>query len=186
MSRIGNQPVNVPASVTVTQTGRSIVVKGPKGELTLGIPSAIAVTKKGEDLVISRKGDDRFIRGTHGAFRAHIKNAIVGVTNGWSKQLELSGVGFRASVSGSDLELSVGFSHPVTIKPPSGITFATGEGKIIVMGIDRQMVGTTAAKIREIKPPEPYKGKGIKYIGEHVRKKAGKAKAVGGAPGVIK
>ncbi|KKU80810.1 50S ribosomal protein L6 [Candidatus Gottesmanbacteria bacterium RIFCSPHIGHO2_01_FULL_46_14] len=183
MSRIGNQPVSVPSGVTVHQTPGSLVVKGPRGELTLNVPDGISVSHKGEVLVVARKGDHRFLRGAHGAFRAHAQNAITGVNNGWSKTLELSGVGFRASLSGSDLVLTVGFSHPVTIKPPAGITFTMNEGKIVASGIDRHTVGQIAADIRSVKPPEPYKGKGIKYVGEHVRKKAGKAKAVGGAPG---
>jgi len=186
MSRIGNQPVNVPSDVRATLKPGSVVVKGPKGELTLGIPASISVSQKGEDLIVSRKGDHRFIRGTHGAFRAHLENAIVGVTRGWTKTLELSGVGFRANLSGSDLILTVGFSHPVTIKPAGGISFAVSEGKIVVSGINRHVVGQAASDIRAVKPPEPYKGKGIKYAGEHIRKKAGKAKAVGGAPGATK
>ena len=186
MSRIGNQPVKLPQGVTMKRTPGAVVVTGPKGELSLHVPSGISVSQKGEDLVVSRSGDHRFVRGAHGALRAHLENAVVGVTRGWTKTLEMHGVGFRASVAGSDLELSVGFSHPVTVKPPPGITLAAGEGKIIVSGIDRQMVGAIAATIREIKPPEPYKGKGIRYTGERIRKKAGKAKAVGTAPGATK
>lgn len=186
MSRIGNQPVNVPTGVMVSQRAGLVVVKGPKGELTLRIPRGIKAVKEGDDLIVTRKGDDRFVRGAHGAFRAHVANAMTGVMNGWSKQLELSGVGFRAAVTGSDLVLTVGFSHPVTVKPPAGITFATSEGKIMVSGIDRHLVGQTAATIRAVKPPEPYKGKGIKYVGERIRKKAGKAKAAGVTPGGAK
>lgn len=187
MSRIGNQPVKLPSEVTVTKkTADSILVKGPKGDLLLRLPEGISISQKGEDIALTRKGDHRFIRGAHGAFRAHLKNAVIGVTDGWKKELEMHGVGFRANLSGSDLVLSVGFSHPVTIKPPNGITFAVSEGKIIVSGADRNVVGQSAAKIRAIKPPEPYKGKGIRYSGEYVRKKAGKAKAVGGAPGATK
>lgn len=186
MSRIGNQPVNVPPGVTVTQRVGLVTVKGPKGQLSLPVPRGISVRQNGEDLAVTRKGDNRFVRGTHGAFRAIVANAVVGVTRGWTKTLEMHGVGFRASVAGSDLELSVGFSHPVTVKPPPGITLTASEGKIIVSGIDRHMVGIMAAHIREIKPPEPYKGKGIKYVGERIRKKAGKAKAVGIAVGGAK
>lgn len=186
MSRIGNQPVSVPSGVTVIQKAGLVAVKGPKGQLLLGVPRDISIRQNGEDLVVTRKGDNRFVRGTHGAFRAIVANAVVGVTSGWTKTLEMHGVGFRASVAGSDLELSVGFSHTVTIKPPVGITFAVSEGKIIVSGIDRHMVGQMAANIRKIKPPEPYKGKGIKYVGERIRKKAGKAKAVGTTPGATK
>ncbi|MEK7065702.1 MAG: 50S ribosomal protein L6 [Patescibacteria group bacterium] len=186
MSRIGNQPVNVLTGVTVSQPAGLVAVIGPKGQLLLRVPHGITVTQNGENLVVTRKGDSRFVAGAHGAFRAIVANAIVGVTSGWTKTLEMHGVGFRASVSGSDLVLTVGFSHPVIIKPPSGITLTAGEGKIIVSGIDRHMVGQMAATIREIKPPEPYKGKGIKYVGERIRKKAGKAKAVGATPGATK
>ncbi|MBI4062580.1 50S ribosomal protein L6 [Candidatus Gottesmanbacteria bacterium] len=186
MSRIGNQPVSIPSGVTVTQKAGSVAVIGPKGQLTLGVPRGVSVRQKGEDLVITRKGDSRVARASHGAFRAIVANAVVGVTNGWTKTLEMHGVGFRASVAGSDLKLSVGFSHPVTVTPPVGITLTTSEGNIVVSGIDRHMVGQMAANIRKIKPPEPYKGKGIKYVGERIRKKAGKAKAVGTSPGATK
>lgn len=186
MSRIGNQPVSVLSGVTVTQKAGLVAVIGPKGELALRVPNGITVAQNGTNLVVGRKGDNRFARGTHGAFRAIVANAVVGVTSGWTKTLEMHGVGFRASVAGSDLVLTVGFSHPVTVKSPAGITFAVSEGKIIVSGIDRHMVGQMAANIRQIKPPEPYKGKGIRYVGERIRKKAGKAKAVGATSGATK
>lgn len=186
MSRIGNQPVSVPSGVTVTQKAGLVAVIGPKGELALRVPNGITVAQNGENVVVTRKGDNRFARGVHGTFRAIVANAVVGVTRGWTKTLEMHGVGFRASVAGSDLVLSVGFSHPVIVKPPAGITLTAGEGKIVVSGIDRHMVGQMAANIRKIKPPEPYKGKGIKYVGERIRKKAGKAKAVGVTPGATK
>lgn len=186
MSRIGNQPVHVPAGVTVSQKAGTVAVKGPKGQLSLRLPHDVSVRQSGDDLIVTRKGDNRTAAAAHGAFRATLANAIVGVTSGWIKTLEMHGVGFRANVTGSDLILTVGFSHPVTIKPPPGITLAAGEGKIMVSGIDRHMVGQIAANIRKIKPPEPYKGKGIKYAGERIRKKAGKAKAVGTTPGATK
>ena len=130
-------------------------------------------------------GSSRMSRVTvSGYIRANLDNLITGVTKGWTKTLELSGVGYRATVTGADLTLNLGFSHPVTVTPPEGIQFAAAEGKIVVSGRDKQLVGQVAAKIRELKKPEPYKGKGIKYLGEHIRKKAGKAaKAIGGAPG---
>jgi len=183
MSRIGNQPVSLPTGVTAQSDSGLFVVKGPKGEIRLPIPVNISIANEGDDLIIKRKGNHRAVRSTHGAFRAHAQNAIVGVTEGWTKTLEMHGVGFRASVSGSDLVLTVGFSHPVTITPPNGIAFELKDGKIVVSGIDRHKVGQIASDIRAVKPPEPYKGKGIRYEGERIRKKAGKAKAVGGAPG---
>lgn len=186
MSRIGNQPVQVPAGVTVDEAAGRLTIKGSKGELTLHMPKKIKLTREGDSIVLTREGSSRFTRGAHGSLRATLANALTGVTKGWTKQLELSGVGYRAAVSGSDLVLSVGFSHQVTIKPPVGITFTINEGKIVVSGNDRHIVGQVAADIRSVKPPEPYKGKGIKYVGERIRKKAGKAKAVGGAPGATK
>lgn len=184
MSRIGNTPVEVAKDVTVSVTPRSVVFKGSKGELTVVIPDGIAVVQDGGAIVASRTRNDKKTKAKHGTIVALMKNSIIGVTKGWSKQLELSGVGYRAALSGTDLALSVGFSHTVTLTPPQGITFAVTDGKISVSGIDKYLVGQVAASVRGVKPPEPYKGKGIKYTGEHIRKKAGKsAKAVGGAPG---
>lgn len=184
MSRIGKQPVLVPKDVTITITGQSVQVKGTKGELTVAIPDGVGVKQEGETLVAEKLRNDRNARASHGTVVALLKNAVTGVTKGWQKQLELSGVGYRAALTGANLTLSVGFSHPVTVAPPAGITFAVTDGKIMVSGIDKHLVGQTAATVRGVKPPEPYKGKGIKYTGEHIRKKAGKsAKAVGGAPG---
>ncbi len=182
MSRIGNAPVIVPKEVTITLTATSVVVKGPKGELTVTIPQGITVSHEGETLVAARSRNDKKIKSLHGTVAAHLKNAIIGVTKGWTKQLELSGVGYRSALSGTNLTLTVGFSHPVVISPPNGVTFTINEGKILVSGIDKYLVGQVSASIRGVKPPEPYKGKGIRYVGEYIRKKAGKsAKAVGGA-----
>lgn len=183
MSRIGNAPVTVPKDATVTVSDGSVVVKGAKGELRLVIPVKIKVSVDESIVTVSRIHNDKPSRALHGFVRASIANMVEGVTKGWTKVLELSGVGYRANLNGVNLVLSVGFSHQVTFAPPTGITFAVEEGKIAITGIDKQAVGQIAATIREIKKPEPYKGKGIKYAGEHVRKKAGKAKAVGGAPG---
>jgi large subunit ribosomal protein L6 len=183
MSRIGNAPITVPKEVTVTQEGNVLVVKGAKGELRFGVPMGIAIGINGEIIEVTRKHNDKPTRALHGAMRANIANMIVGVTTGWTRVLELSGVGYRANLSGANLVLSVGFSHQVTIAPPAGITFTAADGKITVAGIDKQQVGQVASDIRDVKKPEPYKGKGIKYEGERIRKKAGKAKAVGGAPG---
>jgi len=184
MSRIGNSPVLVPKEVTVRVAGDDVVFTSSKGELTVSVPEGITVTSEGATLVAKRLRNDLVTRANHGTTVALMKNAIVGVTTGWTKQLELSGVGYRAALSGNNLVLSVGFSHPVPVVPLPGITFTVSESKITVIGIDKYLVGQVAASIRSIKPPEPYKGKGIKYVGERVRKKAGKsAKAVGGAPG---
>jgi large subunit ribosomal protein L6 len=183
MSRIGKAIIDIPKEANVTNTGDHIVIKGPKGELRHAIPYGLTVTITDGKLEVVCKSSDKARQAIHGYYRAELANAVTGVTRGWTKVLELSGVGFRAAVTGVNLVLTIGFSHPVTVVPPAGITFSVNEGKIVVAGIDKQTVGQTAASIREIKKPEPYKGKGIKYEGEYIRKKAGKAKAVGGAPG---
>lgn len=183
MSRIGNAPIIIPKDVTVMVAAHEVNVSGAKGQLKVGIPDGITVSQEGDVLTVSRKNNDKPKRALHGYVRANLSNAVDGVSKGWTKTLELSGVGYRANLSGANLVLSVGFSHQVTIIPPKGIAFAVNEGKIVISGVDKQEVGQTAAKIRAVKEPEPYKGKGIKYEGEHIRKKAGKAKAVGGAPG---
>ncbi len=184
MSRIGNALIVIPSGVSIeTHEGR-VAIKGPKGELSLVIPHGIVVSASESGIVVKRDHDDTETRALHGFVRATLAHQVVGVTQGWSKSLELSGVGYRASLSGANLVLTIGFSHSVTVTPPSGITLAVSEGKITVSGIDKQLVGQVAASIRELKKPEPYKGKGIKYVGEHIRKKAGKAaKAIGGAAG---
>lgn len=183
MSRIGDTPVAISKDVTFTVADHVVVIKGPKGELTLSIPKGISVVPKGEgEFIVEKKGTSKKLNAMHGTISALLRNNVVGVTKGWTKQLELSGVGYRATMQGNDLTFSVGFSHPVIIKPMHGITFSITDGKVLVSGIDKYLVGQTAATIRAIKPPEPYKGKGIKYTGEYVRRKAGKsAKAVGGA-----
>lgn len=184
MSRIGNSPVLVPKDVTLTIQTDRVIIKGTKGELVVMIPSGIGIKQEGDVVTAERLRNDRTARAAHGTVVALLKNAITGVTKGWTKQLELSGVGYRAALAGANVTLSVGFSHPVVISPPAGITFAVTDAKIMVSGIDKYLVGQTAATIRGVRPPEPYKGKGIKYTGEHIRRKAGKsAKAVGGAPG---
>jgi large subunit ribosomal protein L6 len=183
MSRIGNAIIVVPKEVTITQTGSEILVKGTKGEIRVSTPPGLTLKTEGESLHILRNHNDKPSRSLHGYLRATLANAVNGVTKGWTKTLELSGVGYRASLSGVNLVLTIGFSHPVTVAPPPGIAFAVTDNKIVISGVSRQEVGQIAASIREIKKPEPYKGKGIKYEGEYIRKKAGKAKAVGGAPG---
>lgn len=179
MSRIGKAPIIKPTEVTATIAGRQVVVKGPKGEISFLVPGEIEVKEELGNLLIINPSKDKKNQALHGLVRATLANQITGVTKGWTKVLELSGVGFRGALNGVNLTLNIGFSHPVTVVPPAGITFAINEGKIVVSGIDKQLVGEVAAKIRAIKEPEPYKGKGIKYQGEYIRKKAGKAKAAG-------
>jgi large subunit ribosomal protein L6 len=184
MSRIGNAIIIVPKEATVTVEDTLVVVKGPKGELRMIVPPRVRVKVADGKIKVERASEDKPTRALHGYVRANLNNFITGVTKGWTKTLELSGVGYRAAVTGENLTLNLGFSHPITVVPPAGIQFAAQEGKIVVSGRDKQLVGEVTAKIRELKKPEPYKGKGIKYEGEHIRKKAGKAaKAIGGAPG---
>ncbi len=181
MSRIGNASLTISKDVTLTIEGDSLLVKGTKGTITVPVPKQVSIVQDGETIRVERKHNDKASKAMHGYMRAVLSNAIVGVTKGWTKTLELSGVGYRATLSGANLVLSVGFSHQVTVTPPQGITFQVVEGKIVISGIDKQEVGQVAAKVREIRKPEPYKGKGIKYEGERVRRKAGKAKATGSA-----
>ncbi len=176
MSRIGKLPVSVPAGVEVSINGNEVNVKGPKGELTQTFHKELTI-EKAEDgsIVVSRPNDERESRAMHGLTRTLIHNMIIGVSEGYSKTLELVGVGYRAAVKGNTLELNLGFSHPVIIEKPEGITFeCPDQAKIVVSGIDKQQVGQVAADIRKWRKPEPYKGKGIRYQGEHVRRKEGK------------
>jgi large subunit ribosomal protein L6 len=176
MSRIGRLPIDIPAGVNVTIDGSAVTVKGPKGELSLSVANPIAVQVEENQVLVTRPDDERESRSLHGLTRTLINNQIIGVTQGYTKDLEIVGTGFRVQQKGSSVEFAVGFSHPVTVEPPAGITLAVeGNTKITVSGIDKQAVGETAANIRKIKKPEPYKGKGIRYAGEVVRRKAGKA-----------
>ncbi len=176
MSRIGNSPISLPSGVEVKTHGDTVEVKGPKGTLTQTIRPVISVAVDDGELKVSRANDERGSKALHGLTRALINNMVVGVTDGYSKELTAVGVGYRAALKGKTLELQVGFSHPVNIEVPDGITFDVPEPtKIIVSGIDKQQVGQVAANIRAVRPPEPYKGKGIRYVDEHVRRKAGKA-----------
>jgi large subunit ribosomal protein L6 len=177
MSRIGKAPIPVPSGVEVTINGREVAVKGPKGTLARELPGDITVRQDGDTLVVERPNDERQNRAFHGLARALVNNMVVGVTEGYRKQLEIVGVGYRAALKGSDtLELALGFSHPVVVNAPEGVTFETpAPTRIDVIGIDKQVVGQVAADIRAIRKPEPYKGKGVRYVGEHVARKAGKA-----------
>ena len=176
MSRIGKNPISLPAGVEVKVNGDTVEVKGPKGSLTQTIRSTITVAVDDGTVTVDRENDERENRALHGLTRALIYNMVVGVTDGYTKELTAVGVGYRAALKGNTLELQVGFSHPVTIDAPDGITFEVPEPtKIIVSGIDKQKVGQVAADVRSVRPPEPYKGKGIRYSDEYVRRKAGKA-----------
>jgi large subunit ribosomal protein L6 len=176
MSRIGRLPVPVPAGVDVTIDGANVTVKGPKGTLTHTVAEPITVTQEDGTLVVSRPNEERESRSLHGLTRTLLANLVIGVTQGYAKSLEIVGTGYRVQAKGSDLEFTLGFSHPVSVTAPEGITFSVeGPTKFTVSGIDKQLVGETAANIRKIRKPEPYKGKGVRYAGEQVRRKVGKA-----------
>jgi large subunit ribosomal protein L6 len=176
MSRIGKSPIALPSGVDVSVAGSSVTVKGPKGSLDRVIDERITVAVEDGTVSLERSDDERESRALHGLYRSLINNMVVGVSEGYSKELQAVGVGYRAALQGKRLELLVGFSHPVYIEAPDGIDFEVPEPtKIIVSGIDKELVGQTAANIRRVRPPEPYKGKGIRYVDEHVRRKAGKA-----------
>ena len=176
MSRIGNAPVELPSGVEARVDEGAVVVKGPKGSLTQALDSRISCSVEDGVLPVARQDDERESRALHGLTRALIANMVVGVSVGYTKELQAVGVGYRGALKGSTLELQVGFSHPVVFEAPEGITFEVPEPtKFIISGIDKQLVGQVAANIRSVRPPEPYKGKGIRYVDEYVRRKAGKA-----------
>ncbi|SDS81885.1 50S ribosomal protein L6 [Paraoerskovia marina] len=176
MSRIGKIPVPVPAGVDVTVSGALVTVKGPKGTLEHTVPTPITVEQEDGTLAVKRPNDERESRALHGLTRTLLSNLITGVTDGYEKKLEIVGTGYRVAAKGSDLEFALGFSHPVIISAPEGVTFAVeSPTKFSVSGIDKQQVGEVAANIRKIRKPEPYKGKGVRYAGEQVRRKVGKA-----------
>ncbi len=175
MSRIGKRPITVPAKVQVTIDGTKVAVKGPKGELSRELPVNVSVTQEGDTLQVTRRDDTRTSRQLHGLSRTLVANMVEGVSQGFQRRLEIQGVGYRAAVQGRNLVLNMGYSHQVQIEPPDGIQFAVENNtNVIVSGYDKEIVGNTAAKIRAVRPPEPYKGKGIRYAGEVVRRKAGK------------
>lgn len=176
MSRIGKMPVTIPSGVNIRLEGVRLTVKGSKGELRRSIAEGVSIEIEDGTATVTRSNDTSESRALHGLTRALLANMVQGVTDGFSKELEINGVGYRAALKGSDLELQVGFSHPVVVDAPDGITFDVPEPtKVIVFGIDKEKVGQVAADIRKVRPPEPYKGKGIRYSGEYVRRKAGKA-----------
>lgn len=176
MSRIGKRPISIPSKVTVTIDGSHISVKGPKGELSRILPAPITVEQEGETLLVLRRDESRPSRQLHGLSRTLVANMVEGVSQGFQRRLEIQGVGYRAQVQGRNLTLNVGYSHPVQIEPPEGIQLAVETNtNVIVSGFNKELVGNIAARIRAVRPPEPYKGKGIRYAGEVVRRKAGKA-----------
>jgi large subunit ribosomal protein L6 len=177
MSRIGRLPVTVPSGVEVTIDGQDVTVKGPKGTLSHSVASPISV-QRGDDgaIAVVRPDDERRSRSLHGLTRTLIANMVQGVTEGYEKKLEIVGTGYRVQAKGSDLEFALGFSHPVVVKAPEGISFTVdGVTRLSVQGIDKQQVGEVAANIRKLRKPDPYKGKGVRYAGEHIRRKVGKA-----------
>lgn len=176
MSRIGKLPVAVPSGVTATIDGRSLTVTGPKGSLSLDISEPITVAEEDGALIVSRPNDEGPAKALHGLTRSLVNNMVTGVTEGFTKTLEIVGTGYRVTAKGTDLEFALGYSHPITVKAPEGITFAVETpNKFSVSGIDKQLVGETAANIRKLRKPEPYKGKGVRYENEVIRRKAGKA-----------
>lgn len=176
MSRIGRKPVQIPAGVEVTVNGNTCVVKGPKGTLQQDFHENITVTVEENEVIVDRANDERESRAQHGLTRALIQNMVTGVSEGFTKSLELAGVGYRVQLKGTSLDFSLGYSHPVVVDAPEGITFEVPDNTHInVKGINKQQVGQIAAEIRAKRPPEPYKGKGIHYVGEHIRRKLGKA-----------
>jgi large subunit ribosomal protein L6 len=176
MSRIGRLPIDIPAGVTVAIDGQHVSVKGPKGELELTVKEPIEAQMVDNQVLVSRPDDERSSRALHGLSRTLIANLIIGVTEGYKKDLEVVGTGYRLASQGQGVEFQLGYSHPINVTPPAGITFTVeGNNKLTVSGIDKQAVGEVAANIRKLRKPEPYKGKGVRYAGENVRRKAGKA-----------
>jgi large subunit ribosomal protein L6 len=181
MSRIGRLPIAVPPSVDVLIAGREITVKGPKGTLSRALHPDMKVTMEGATLLVERPSEAKYHKQLHGLTRTLVANMVIGVTTGYRKQLEITGVGYRAVKQGNKLQLALGYSHPVDIEPPAGVSFELETPvKLAVVGIDKELVGQVAAKIRATRKPEPYKGKGVHYLGETIRRKAGKAGKIGG------
>jgi large subunit ribosomal protein L6 len=181
MSRIGRLPIAVPSGVDVTIDGRTLTVKGPKGTLTRELHPDIAVAREDDRLVVSRPTEQKTHKQLHGLTRTLVNNMVVGVTDGYRKSLEITGVGYRAAKVGEKLQLNLGYSHPIEIAPPTGISFEVeNPTHLAVLGIDKELVGQVAAQVRSTRKPEPYKGKGVRYAGEYIRRKAGKAGKIGG------
>jgi large subunit ribosomal protein L6 len=181
MSRIGRLPIPIPSGVDVTLDGNHITVKGPKGELSRDLTPVLKVVREDSTLRVERPNDDKTSRELHGLTRTLVANMVTGVTTGYRKGLEITGVGYRASKVGEKLQLNLGYSHPIEIDPPQGISFEVeNPTRLAVIGIDKELVGQVAARVRAMRKPEPYKGKGVRYAGEQIRRKAGKAGKIGG------
>jgi large subunit ribosomal protein L6 len=181
MSRIGRLPIAVPSGVDVTIDGRTLTVKGPKGTLTRELHPDMAVAREDDRLVVTRPTEQKTHKQLHGLTRTLVNNMVVGVTDGYRKSLEITGVGYRAAKVGEKLQLNLGYSHPIEIAPPTGISFEVeNPTRLAVVGIDKELVGQVAAQVRSTRKPEPYKGKGVRYAGEYIRRKAGKAGKIGG------
>jgi large subunit ribosomal protein L6 len=180
MSRIGRLPIPVPSGVDIAIDGRRVTVTGPKGTLSRDLPPSIGVAREGDEVLVTRPAEDKLHKSLHGLTRTLVSNMVVGVTTGYRKGLEIHGVGYRAQKIGEKLQLALGYSHPVEIEPPTGISFELeNPTRLAVVGIDKELVGQVAARIRASRKPEPYKGKGVRYAGEQVRRKAGKAGKIG-------
>jgi large subunit ribosomal protein L6 len=183
MSRIGRKILPLPKGVTLNQKPGSVSVKGPKGELTKAVPTGVTIKTEADKITVLRADDDRVNRAKHGLMRAHLANMVKGVTDGWTRELEINGVGYRAEVAGDTMTMALGYSHPVVFKLPKGVTAKVEKNRLMLSSADRDLVGQTAAKVRELRPPEPYKGKGVKYVEEVIKKKVGKAGATGSGGG---
>src|SRR3954471_6188368 len=183
MSRIGRKVLPLPKGVTVSSKNGAVGVKGPKGELSKSMPEGISFKVAGDKLTVERIDDSREHRAKHGLMRAHIANMVKGVTDGWTRELEINGVGYRAEVAGDTVTMALGYSHPVLFKLPKGVGAKVDKNRLTLSAADRDLLGQTAAKVRELRPPEPYKGKGVKYVEEVIKKKVGKAGATGSGGG---
>jgi large subunit ribosomal protein L6 len=177
MSRIGRKILPMPKGVTLSQKPGSVSVKGPKGELTKAVPAGITIKTEADKIQVSRADDSHENRSLHGLVRAHLANMVKGVTDGWTRELEINGVGYRAEVTGDAMTMALGYSHPIVFKLPKGVSAKVEKNRIMLTSADRDLVGQTAAKVRELRPPEPYKGKGVKYMEEVIKRKVGKAGA---------
>jgi large subunit ribosomal protein L6 len=183
MSRIGRKIIPLPKGVTLNQKAGAVSVKGPKGELSKPLPEGVSIKAEGDKISVLRADDSRQNRAKHGLIRAHLANMVKGVTDGWTRELEINGVGYRAEVAGDTINMALGYSHPVAFKLPKGVSAKVDKNRVILSSADRDLVGQTAAKVRELRPPEPYKGKGVKYVEEVIKRKVGKAGATGGGGG---
>jgi large subunit ribosomal protein L6 len=182
MSRVGRKPVVLPKGVTLAQKPGQFTIKGPKGELSKPMPAGVTIKVEGDKIVVTRADDSRENRAKHGLVRAHLANMVKGVTVGWTRELEINGVGYRAEVTGDSVTLALGYSHPIVFKLPKSVTAKVEKNRLTLVSPDKDELGQVSAKLRELRPPEPYKGKGVKYVEEVIKRKVGKAAATGGAP----